>query len=181
MLTPLGILDFPSGGVGSFDWLETTELTGASSAITFTGLSSAYSDYQHLQVRAVVKPSSARSLFMTFNGVTSTAYSWRTVRGDATVTAQSAASRSNLQVGETVGTTISANLFAAYVLDIHDFASSNKATTIRGILGNNESAKQVESWSGLYYASTAAIDEMEFYFSGSTFYPGSRISLYGVK
>jgi len=182
MPIPLGILDFPSGGVGAFDWLETTEVTSPASTISFTGLSSTYSDYTHLQVRAVVKPTVARSLSMTFNGVTSTAYSWRTVRGDGSaVSAQSATSRSNLQVGEPVGTTFSANLYGAYVLDVHDFGSSNKATTIRGILGSNDTPDMVESWSGLYYASTAAIDEMEFYFNGSTFTGGSRISLYGVK
>ena len=187
MPIPLGILAVAgagaAGGASSFDLLQTTVLTGNAS-VSFTGLNS-YSDYKHLQLRYVARGNSGNLFFVRtrLNGITTGSYSHHLLAKEATdpLTSKGAANISEITYGGMVaGDSNDANVFGAGVMDILDFSSASKNTTIRAFSGCAGSAefKSVVMFSSGALNSTAAITQIDLY---GTYLTGSRFSLYGIK
>jgi hypothetical protein len=193
-LSTAGILDysktsnFLSGNApvsfGAFDLLETTTLATSASSVTFSGLG-AYSDYKHLQIRMITRGERSNTndgMAMRLNGVTTSSYKVHKLYANGS-SVYSDAEALNTSFGfapvSTAGNS-AANAYGAGVYDILDFASTNKNTTVRGLVGlTNEYYLQLVS--GLFI-STAAITSMSFEpLYGTSFVAGSRFSLYGVK
>ena len=191
MPIPLGILAVAGagggGGVPAYDLLETTVLSSNASSITFSSLGS-YSDYKHLQLRMVARANDAaistRDCLIRFNGDTSAIYTYHTVLGNGSSTdIQSAVNGTSANLRTLVpltGTT--ADSWGAAIIDILDFSSTNKNTTLRALHGVHtvNSLTRVNLTSGLW-ASTAAITSIELRLVTYQFIAGTRISLYGVK
>jgi hypothetical protein len=183
----LGILNsqVDAGGAGAYDLLETQVLTSSASSVTFTGLG-AYSDYKHLQLRAVVRSDRASSVadfLVNLNADTGANYAFHTLGGNGTSVFSSAAtSQSLMETGFATGSTFTANAFGVIVMDILDFSSTTKNTTLRSLTGlAGTENNQIRLVSGLYN-STSAVTSLEFTSQASTnFITGSRFSLYGVK
>ena len=186
-LVLLGILNSQAaaaGGAGAYDLLETQVLASSAASVTFTGLGS-YTDYKHLQIRAVTR--SARTAFdidvpqIRFNSDTGANYAHHQIHGDgSSVSSSSSVPDFQMQIGFTVGSN-TANAFGGLVTDILDFSSTAKNTTIRtmsGMLGTGYTRVQMRS--GLYN-STSAITSLEIFNAFDNFVAGSRFSLYGIK
>jgi hypothetical protein len=179
--------DFLSGNLplslGSFDLLETTTLTSSASSVTFSGLG-AYSDYKHLQIRAVTRNDGAftgGSIVATINGNTSATYSDHRLRGDGTsVTSAGFTSQTNAVLGDSAGGNNGANQFAAHVIDILDFSSNSKNSTFRSLTGLAADSRTIISLSSGLFINTNAVTSIELADSGNLV-AGSRFSLYGVK
>jgi hypothetical protein len=182
-LVLLGILNSQAaaaGGAGAYDLLETQVLTSSASSVTFTGLGS-YSDYKHLQIRAVGQAEdvvSYRTLYTAFNSDTTlTNYAYHTMRGySGSVSSFGAGSNSPytyLMPGSSLYP-------ASWVMDIYDFASSNKQTTMRYLTGFNTNQQHVAMGS-ILWNNTAALTSVGFYLNSGNIDAGSRFSLYGVK
>ena len=183
----LGILNSQAaaaGGAGAYDLLETQTLGTAAASVTFTGLDS-YTDYKHLQIRYVVRGAelvSVRDNLINLNGDTGSNYSDHTLRVNLpNVVSQGGTNQSNYFAGAVVGNDAGAGIFSPGVVDILDFASSSKNTTLRTLGGSFPSGiETVYLTSGLYF-STNAITSIEMSLDSGDYLTGSRFSLYGVK
>jgi hypothetical protein len=184
----LGILNSQAaaagGGGPAYDLLETQTLGTAAASVTFTGLGS-YTDYKHLQIRAVTESSradgSSDSLRMRFNSDSGSNYADHELIGNgSSVTSGGGTTDPFMFIGQTVSST-TANAFGSHITDILDFASSDKNTTIRTFSGFIPSTNSnVQMRSGLY-KTTSAITAFEVYCGEGNLTAGSRFSLYGVK
>jgi hypothetical protein len=190
-LSTAGILDylktsnFLSGNApvsfGAFDLLETTTLTSSASSVTFSGLD-AYSGYKHLQIRMVVQSNNGATMWMRINADSGTNYSTHYLSGQGSSVSSSSFTGSDLiyiTPGGAVSAAVNANAFTANVMDILDFSSANKNTTIRSLFGNDINPR-ITFLSGLWN-STSAVTSLELSSYATGFSIGSRFSLYGVK
>ncbi len=178
---PLGILDFPTGAAGAYDLLETATIT-SSSSWSFTGLDTLAADYQHLQLRMVIGVNSASSSnptqYIRLNNDSGSNYAWHALSGDgSSVTSDNGTTQTYIRLNDSIGGDAAGGIFGAVVLDILDFASTNKNTTIRGLWGAvNTSEKDIFLGSGVYL-STSAITQIEQFLTADA----GRVSLYGIK
>lgn len=161
----------------SFESIATINIgSGGSSGMSFTSIPQTY---KHLQVRVFGKTSlsGAASIFM--NGVSSgTAYAYHNLRGDG-ASASSYAASSQPYMSDIIGTTSSTN-FGSYIIDILDYADTNKYKTIRALNGvDNNGSGNVELYSGLWQ-STAGITQLDL-FNGYVWSQYTQGALYGIK
>ena len=190
MPIPLGVLAVAgaggaAGGGNSFDLLETQILTTNSSSITFSSLGT-FSDYRHLQIRAVAKSSSVNdsnnTFSLRFNGDSGNNY-WRhqlNGNGSSVLSGSSASAANNMEFLDAIVGNNVANKFSPIILDILDFNSSVKNKTVRAFSGHDGGENDVSLHSGLW-SSTNSITSIELYCPGQTLQTGSRYSLYGIK
>lgn len=185
--TLLGILNAQAagaGGAGAYDLLETTVLTTSASSVSFTGLD-AYTDYKHLQLRATDRASGAlvsRNIALTFNSDSTASYADHELFGDgSTVSSTASTSQSRIIFG-TLAASNSSNVFSSMVMDLLDFSSSNKNTTVRALRATTFTAAspRITLLSGLFFK-PAALTSVNFEVLGDDFVTGSRFSLYGLK
>ena len=195
-LSTAGILDysktsnFLSGNSAAsystgFDLLETTNISTDTASVTLSGLS-AYSDYKHLQIRAVVKGNANNFgnsyIALTFNGVTS-GYSRHRLEADgSSVSASGTGSAPGIYLNDATAESNSsyAGVFGASITDILDFSNPYKNTTVRSLTGSIMQNKSINLNSGSYPALTA-VTSLTLTKGNGDFVSGSRFSLYGSK
>lgn len=178
---PLGILDFPIAAAGDFSLLETTNLT-SSSSWSFTGLDTLAADYQHLQIRMTLGVNSGSTAnptqYIRFNNDSGSNYAWHNLNGDgSSVSSNNGTSQTYIRLDDSIGGNAAGGIFSAIVLDILDFASTTKNTTVRGLWATvNTGEYDIFLGSGLYQ-STNAITRIDQYLTADA----GRVSLYGIK
>jgi hypothetical protein len=170
-----------AGGVdGAFDLLETTVLS-SNGEVYFTGLD-AYSDYKHLQLRFTGAASTSGMQF-TFNNDLTDKYMTSRLKGvgsNTIVNEREAALRNTIRFdGAFVGNTNFPNYFAGGVIDILDYSSANKKTTVRGIFGNSTGSGVMLGMG--FYDVASAVTALTIYSSSGSPKAGSRFSLYGIR
>jgi hypothetical protein len=181
----LGILD--SGGVAgaasSYESIATVTVgSGGSATVSFTSIPSTYT---HLQIRAFCKctaaDSNVQSIFGQFNSDTGSNYARHFINGSGSA---AAANGFASQTSVFFGTNINANatsVFAANVIDILDYANTNKYKTTRSFSGaDNNGAGFVQFMSGLWM-NTAAITSITILPNSDNFAQYSSFALYGIK
>ena len=169
----------PVGG-GSYELIESVLVTGSTTSTV--AFSSIPQTYKHLQLRTTARTrGSGDSLAMTFNGITSASYANHWLYGfDGTVSSTSSTSRSNIETTVMPGTSQSANIFSVEVMDILDYASTAKNTTIRSLNGYAGSSLSFIGLRSGFLNNTAAITSISLTTSAGLA-EGSRFSLYGIK
>lgn len=160
------------GAAGAYELISSTILTGTSTSITFSSIPSTY---KHLQVRMVAGGVGVANINK-FNSDTGSNYTFHRLLGDAGAVQSGAVPGQTFFWTPALSTT--SNIFGAVIIDILDYASSSKNTTVRMFGGVPEGTGQVALNSGVWL-NTAALTQ--FSIEGSTFSVGSRFSLYGVK
>jgi hypothetical protein len=182
---PFGLGFFASagaGGAGSFDLLETQILGTAAASVTFSSLSSYAATYQHLQIRAVARMSSAnteRSLVLRFNADTASNYNNHGLTGDGGSVGSYNFADSYIGLGSFSAANATANAFGAGVIDILDAYETTKNKTVRSLAGAT-TTPQISLRSGLW-RNTAAVSSITLLDPTSNLVTGSRFSLYGSK
>ena len=179
----LGILNSQAaaaGGAGAYDLLETQVLTSDASSVTFTGLGS-YTDYKHLQIRGVSQSSDLSSdsdLWLQFNGIT-TGYRFHELSGDGS--SVSSYSSTFPVVGLNQRNYVN-DAFSVHVIDVLDFASSSKNTTVRSFSGSEFQpfGKKIGLYS-MFRNYLNAITSLTITTGSYQLRAGSRFSLYGIK
>jgi hypothetical protein len=175
------------GNLPSNEYLIQTRIldtTTASVEFDVTGLGS---QFRHLQLVVVARGTlDSQILSMRLNGDTGSVYANHGLTGEvqsSTRAVRSFASTSSTsisRVGHQAHSSAGAGIFAASIIDILDFASSNKTKTIRSLSGQvRPSDESVALFSGLYN-STSPITSITIFREGSNLAIGSRLSLYGV-
>lgn len=169
---------------GSYEAIGVATGTGSSNTITFTSIPSTY---KHLQLRGIVKSTTAGSSFssvgLNFNGDTSSSYTRHILYGNGA---------SPLVYGSAAGTTwyIGGNDFpsagytsivGAHVVDILDYASTNKNKTVRALTGCDVNGAGEILLSSTVYLKTNAITSIELVSASGNFSTLTQYALYGIK
>lgn len=172
--------------LNSYQSIATTIVgAGGSSTISFTSIPSGY---KHLQVRYIANWTGATPDYTvfnyTFNSDTTANYSYHQLYGAGSSTGASSAgvSTSNL-IAPWVPYTTYTNVFGAGVIDILDYANTNKYKTSRALGGfDRNTAPGVVGLISGSWRSTTAINAITFSFAvGSSFGQYSTFALYGIK
>jgi hypothetical protein len=168
---------------GAYDSIATVTVgSTAQSTITFSSIPSTY---QHLQVRAFARCSSAsiaRNIQTQINGDTGSNYQRHYLLGNGSTASAGADAYSVIFAGTAVGTGSLASTFGVSIFDYLDYSSTNKNKTVR-VLNGYEDNTQGQSYltSGLWL-NTAAINSLSFTIEGGfNFTQYTSFALYGIK
>jgi hypothetical protein len=164
---------------GSYELISTAFGTGSSGVIEFSSIPQ---DFKHLQVRAVYSQDDTGGIFMSMNGFGGTNYSQhRLVGHNGSVTSSANTSTSVVTISGPVA--VSGTLPTAFVIDILDYSSTSKNTTIRAITGQAHGSSS-NSYIQLRSAAllvTNAITTLNFGAGGVNYRTDTRFSLYGIR
>jgi hypothetical protein len=174
----LGILaSSRRSAANSYESIATVSVgSGGQNVVSFTSIPSTY---KHLQIRYICNTNIATNPAMTFNSDSGSNYSWHYISGNgASAGASGAANQSYLLCGVPPTSTY----FQAAVIDILDYADTNKNKTTRWFMGNDQNGSgEVALFSGLW-RSTSAINTISITpQSTRLFNQYSQFALYGIK
>ena len=79
------------------------------------------------------------------------------------------------------GASATSGVFAAAVIDILDYANTNKNKTIRALDGLDNNGSGTVAFSSSLWSSTSAINSIEISGLGGTIQQYSSFALYGIK
>jgi len=166
-------------GPGDFESIATTTVgAGGVSDVTFSTIPARYT---HLQLRIMVQES-IDTVAIEFNSDTANNYSRHYLEGDGGVATSGATSSTNMIfVATTYGS--SGNNFGVAIVDILDYANTNKYKTVRSITGvnNNASFGKVILYSGNWRSTSAVTTIKVRSRTSGTLVQYSSFALYGVK
>jgi hypothetical protein len=169
-----------AGPVGAYDALATVTVpSGGVSSISFVGIPQGY---KHLQIRGIVAGTgnSAEWLNVNLNGTTSA----RSHALYGTGSAAGAQSVANSFIGLAITQLAAgASIFGAFIVDVLDYADTNKNKTVRGLAGreqNGYGTSYVTLGSSLYN-STTAVSSLTITPESASFAQYSQFALYGIK
>jgi len=157
--------------------------SGGSSTIEFTSIPSTY---KHLQIRGIARVDRSTTqtyLRLRFNSDSGTNYSYHGVSGNGSTTGTDAgASQDFIETLRFPGATSTANIFGAIVIDILDYANTNKYKTTRALGGADQNGSG-EIWlqSGNWRNTTAISSITLLEAITGNFVQYSTFALYGIK
>lgn len=137
--------------------------------------------YKHLQLRIVMRDASSGPVVekIGFNDNLSLAYDTHNLQGNgSSVISNMILGQDTIQSWRSPGSNAASNIFSSTILDILDYTSSTKNTTIRSFYVFTGSTNEIALRSGAW-RNTAAITSVKVYTGG--FAIGSRLSIYGIK
>jgi len=152
--------------------------SGGASSITFASIPSTYT---HLQIRcSTLSSSSFSNTLVTFNGDTGANYTYHQLVGNgSSASAYGAASQNNAVLGQQGTTTYP----AAEIMDILDYANTNKYKTVRDLSGtdSNNTGQGLIILRSSVWMNTNAITSITLTNGGGNYAQYSSFALYGVK
>lgn len=173
MLIPIGF--FGGGASTSYELIQTINGNGSSVQIDFTSVPSTY---KHLQLRFVSTVTDNTECFIRLNSDTAANYYSHYLKGNGSTTSSGSNSFSAIYVATISSGSGGYNV--AGVVDILDYASTAKNTTVRSLSGVSNVTKEIGLYSGAWF-NTAAVNTVSFRQGGYAFPTTSRFSLYGLK
>jgi hypothetical protein len=174
-----------AAAVGDYESIQTVSGNGSASVLSFTSIPSTY---KHLQIRGIARDGRAVTIdtaYFTFNSNTGSNYAYHWLKGDgasATATAATATTPSGINAFVVPGSSAGASQFSGSVIDILDYANTNKNKVYRSLSGTDQNGS-----GGIFFISgvwlqTAAISQIDLTTgTGTAWATGSTFALYGVK
>jgi hypothetical protein len=156
--------------------------SGGQSTVSFTSIPQGY---EHLQIRGIARQSGGTMppAYININSQSGSNYAWHNIYGSGS----SAATQSNYTTGTMPviqgipGSLALANTFGSFVVDVLDYANTNKYKTFRCISGADlNSGGEMHFTSGLWM-NTNAITQLDFTVQSSPIAQYSSFALYGIK
>jgi hypothetical protein len=169
---------------GFFQIASTTAGAGGTSTITFSSIPTTYT---HLQLRISCRSTTAAGLSwsrLRMNSDSTNAnYKGHQLYGEGSSAASTNfGSESGIAAFLTVGSTGTANVFNAAIIDILDYSNTNKYKTIKVLQGNDTNGAGYIIFHSGVWMSTSSINSLTFLDVNSGNYAqGSIFSLYGMK
>jgi len=166
---------------GDYESIATVTVgAGGASSVSFSSIPSTY---KHLQVRILTRSTFGANewpIFVQFNG-SGSGYAYHDLQGNgSSASASGSSSQSLYQLGDTSAANGTASSFGVFILDVLDYADTNKNKTGRTLYGYDlNGSGKVGLRSGLW-ANTSAISSMSFG-TGGDFAQYSSFALYGIK
>lgn len=166
---------------GSYESIASTTLSTTSSTVTFSSIPSTYS---HLQIRMSARSSfSFGSMFdsyIAFNGDnTYSGYKDHILYGNASSVTAVNASSYNLSY-TTPGANQTASVYNGVIIDVLDYANTNKNTVARFLGGADLNGSGNIVFGSVLWPNTAAVNQITLSCDGS-FVADSTFALYGVN
>jgi hypothetical protein len=160
----------------SYESISTVTVgSGGSSSIDFTSIPATYT---HLQIRAIGIGTGFAYSYLGFNSDTATNYSYHQISGDgATVSAAGGGSTTLIY---TLQGASSATIPASGVIDILDYANTNKYKTVRLLAGYDKNGTGELFFRSGNWRSTSAITSIKIS-PNTSFAQYSSFALYGIK
>lgn len=168
-----------AAAVGDFESIATVNGTGSSGTISFTSIPSTY---KHLQIRVSGTTGASSVVNVTFNSDTGSNYARHRLTGDgASVGAVGSATQTAIPMQGSSGLAPSTSVQTAFVIDILDYANTNKYKTLRSLdAWDNNGSGMVEFLSGLWQ-NTNAISTITLTTNTGNWTTASSFALYGIK
>jgi hypothetical protein len=167
--------------VGDYESISTVTVgSGGSSSISFSSIPSTY---RHLQIRYIGRRNNAfntLSAGIRFNGDSGTNYTRHELYGDGSSASGSSATGLDASNTSVVTGTSTANTFGAGVIDILDYADTNKYKTFRQLTGADVNGAGFLNLASGLWLNTNAVTSISIN-SPESFTSSSVISLYGIK
>ncbi len=160
---------------GDFESIATFSLSSSDANVEFTSIPGTFT---HLQIRVLSMSSTANWNKLQFNTDTGSNYTYHQLEGNGTtVVANSGTSQTSIQYAYSYSTT---NPLSA-VIDILDYANTNKYKTVRTLSGNDSNGSgNVQLMSGLWL-NTNAITSIKLINTSGLFNQHSHFALYGIR
>ena len=188
-MTPISLGIFASANTTTTSYESIATVTvgsGGSSEVNFTSIPGTYT---HLQVRIIARTASAATsdgLLMrvgTSGSIDTTSTLWgHFLMGDGSTATAGSRSSTNIEIVQTTAASSTSGIFGVAVIDILDYANTNKAKTFRSLTGHDQNGSgQVRLMSGSYGANTNAITNLRFYSAFANVAEYSHFALYGIK
>ena len=166
----------------SYESIATANGTGSSNSITFSSIPSTY---KHLQIRGIVRGATGSNLglLMRYNGDTGANYAFHFLEGTGSAAgAQGYSSSSNPHIlWNTTGSSELSNTYSAVVVDILDYANTNKYKTSRTLSGYDANGAGYIYLNSTLWQNTNAINSITISFSSVNFTTATQFALYGIK
>jgi hypothetical protein len=155
--------------------LFSTVLTASASSITFSNIPSTYN---HLQIRFSTTNAATGGTFFRLNNDSSSIYSSHYLYANGSNMQAGAYGASSEMYVSNHGTTTP----TVGIIDILDYANTNKFKTTRALAGNDTNGgnnSALALWSG-NYRNNAAVNSFTIFPSGTNFSEHTSVSLYGM-
>ena len=163
--------------VNDYESIATFTLASATASVTFSSIAATYT---HLQVRAILANSGGIGGYaLQFNSDTGSNYAWHYLQGNGATTA-AGATTSTTSITGALGTN-TANVFGGSVLDILDYANTNKYKTARVLHGYDANGSGYAQINSGVWMNTAAINTIKLTSGNGNFAIYSSFALYGIK
>ena len=169
--------------MATFEAIASTTLSSNTADVTFSSIPGTY---EHLQLRMFVRGNRSANwqwIYAQFNSDTGSNYAYSRLYGaNSTASADKATAQTFAPLGFSTSNNSTANCFGVSVVDILDYASTDKYTTIRSICGQdqNNTNGTVYLFSDLWL-STSAITSIRLYPVTDNWVAGSVFALYGLR
>lgn len=161
----------------------TVGAAGASS-VTFTNIPSTYS---HLQIRHISRVSNTGTVGndnveMRFNSDTGSNYDFHYLVGNgSSASAGNGTNQTVMLAGKPANASATSGVFGAAVVDILDYANTNKYKTVRVLTGIDNNGSGTVFFNSNLWRSTSAITSITFLYGSQTFTQYSQFALYGIR
>ena len=173
-----------AAAAGDYESIATVTVgSGGAANVEFTSIAT---DWTHLQIRCIARTdraSTSDALKVTFNSDTGANYAYHQLYGQGTsVISGGGSSASQIYADRMSAASATASIFGAAVIDILDYANTNKYKTLRSLGGVDlNGSGEMHLDSGLWQ-NTNAITSIKLVPNvGPNFVQYSHFALYGIK
>ena len=165
---------------GAYDSIATVTVSTSVASVTFSGIPNTYT---HLQLRGISRNVSSgidQLYISSINGASSTMSNHVLYGQGSAATSFGADNQSQITVAAIAGSSQTAGIFGAFVIDILDYANTNKYKTFRSLSG-------VDANGSGYLWYTSSLSQVSGAISSFTLAPSvnidqySSFALYGIK
>jgi hypothetical protein len=168
--------------IGDFESIASTTVGTATPTITFSSIPQTFT---HLQLRMIVRSAGASSDFVRLrpNNDSSSIYSYHYLLGTGASTFSGAElSNTGMRLDKPALSGDTANIFGSNVVDLLDYANTNKFKTAKVLYGLDVNGAGEVGLTSSNWRSTTAITSLVLTLNtGSNFAVNSSFALYGVK
>lgn len=171
----VGLLSAGGGVANSYESIATANGTGASNTITFSSIPSTY---KHLQLRGVLLGTASDTVSIAYNSdTTATNYYYHRLQGTGSTV--NAAAGNIRRLFDTNG---SGSSYLGFVVDILDYANTNKYKTTRSLSGYDANGSGLIDFESNLWSNTAAINTLSLNLTAGVYFTtASSFALYGIK
>jgi len=175
----------PAANATSFESIATTTVgSGGAADVEFTSIPATYT---HLQLRAIARTNYSGgvtdTLVIRINSDTGNNYAWHQVGGNgSSAFAQSGTTTNLIYASYIASSTSGTSVFGASIIDILDYANTNKYKTLRNLTGEDRNGGgDLTLGSGLWQNTNAITSIKLTQGEGTSFAQYSHFALYGIK
>jgi len=171
--------------IPAFESIATVSVgSGGQATAQFNSIPATFS---HLQIRGIARVNNSGTvgndnIEARFNSDTGSNYDFHYLFGNGSSAQAAAAINQTLMLtGKPANASVTAGGFGAFVIDILDYANTNKYKTVRVLTGIDNNGSGVAFFNSNLWRNTSAITSISMFYGSQTFDQYSHFALYGIK